>query len=1112
MLVHPDEVVVVYLRRLSRTIGFFVHDRPKVTVGLILLACWILTVIVHAAGVGIATAQTDPITPSGLHTEVHLSTSPTVPIGTVQYDITGGTRPGGGGNLFHSFGDFNVPNNNIANFLNGVSFDLNGNQLPVGLPTSNILGRVTGGDISNILGTIQTTGFGNANLFLMNPNGFLFGQNAMVNVGGMVTFTTADYLKLSNGTNNGYFYADPAGPSLLTPAPVAAFGFLGPNAASIAIQGGTLEVPDGKTLAFIGGPRTFTTDTGSIVPSGVTMTGGSLSAPNGLIYMATVTSPAEVPVPTLSGAPLGALGPPSSDPAVVRIRSGEFVMDQVFLTSTNSSAAARSAIAVNVQGAMTLRNASSISTETFGTGHGSDVDIAAQSLQIDGSSMQSITMSHGPGGNISIGVSGGITLENGSGIFSSALSEGKGGDIQLSAQNVTLNTGVIEATASALAAGGDLTVTAVEAVHLREGSLLHSLTESTKNGGNISIHGTTVAVENGSAIVSESQGSGQGGTITVTAEESILITSPADAEPPSLISSTAGQNLSGKNTTGDGGAVTLSAPSITIGDSGTVQTLTNGSAKAGDITVHTDNDLTMTNAAIIVTSTGSSGPSGTIQITAGGTVSLVGNFASDTSSRIVTRSSSIGQDAGKNGDISIDANRVTLNDGAKIFSDTLNTKGGDIRIQTHDSVQLSGGSRISTTSSAKDAGSLRITGSSITVEGLGTGLSTQSIGLGNAGNISLMATSGSLILSGGSDVKSLTGQGSGTAGAIMASATDSIEISGGAIITSSSFGPAPAGPITISAGNIVSLSGSGTGLFSEAFGRGDGGSISIQGTQVQLTNGAIISAKSGPTQGTAGTGAGGNINIMAGQSMTLNNGSSISTSSTGIGNAGSIDITAGQSFIATNSSVTTQANHASGGAIKITTAPSGTFKLINSLISASVLDGAGGGGSVDIDPLYVILLNSQILANAVQGPGGNIFITTNFFLSDANSVISASSQFGVNGTVTIQSPNAPISGQIQPLGKTPLPATSLLNQHCAALADGQFSSFTVAGRDSLPTEPGNWLASPLYAAGVGLGVKAEGMKAEGEKLETPLLSLRQIAPAGFLTQAFAVEGSSSCQS
>jgi hypothetical protein len=229
-------------------------------------------------------------------------------------------------------------------------------------------------------------------------------------------------------------------------------------------------------------------------------------------------------------------------------------------------------------------------------------------------------------------------------------------------------------------------------------------------------------------------------------------------------------------------------------------------------------------------------------------------------------------------------------------------------------------------------------------------------------------------------------------------------------------------------------------------------------------------------------------------------------------------VNAGNQFTMMNSSVTTEANQSSGGAIKITTNPSGIVQLTDSTISASVLDGTGGGGSVNIDPQFVILLNSQILAQAVQGLGGNISITTNLLLPDANSVISASSQFGTSGTVTIQSPNAPGAGEIIPLSQEPLPATSLLTQRCAALAGGEFSSFTVAGRDSLPTEPGSWLASPLYAAGVGEGQGVRGKGLEGLTLgtslagETALLSLRQIAPAGFLTQSFAVDWSAGCQS
>jgi filamentous hemagglutinin family protein len=131
---------------------------------------------------------TTNITASGLGTQVPLQ-----PPSNGVYNITGGTRVDT--NLFHSFGQFSVGPGDVANFQNTL---VNG----VFPHTDNILARVTGTNgnnptFSSIYGTIQTTGFLNANLFLMNPAGFLFGPNATVNVGGMVAFTTADYLRLS---------------------------------------------------------------------------------------------------------------------------------------------------------------------------------------------------------------------------------------------------------------------------------------------------------------------------------------------------------------------------------------------------------------------------------------------------------------------------------------------------------------------------------------------------------------------------------------------------------------------------------------------------------------------------------------------------------------------------------------------------------------------------------------------------------------------------------------------------------------------------------------------------------------------------------------------------
>ena len=159
-----------------------------------------------------------------------------------------------------------MPTNNIANFLNETA-----------TPTSNILGRVTGGNPSNVFGTIQTTGFGSANLFLMNPAGIVFGPNAALNVGGSATFTTADYLRLADGVK---FNAMP-GPqdAVISSAPVAAFGFLGTNPGAITAQGGQLAVSEGQAISLVGG--------------NITIEGATLAAPAGPINMVSTTGVGE---------------------------------------------------------------------------------------------------------------------------------------------------------------------------------------------------------------------------------------------------------------------------------------------------------------------------------------------------------------------------------------------------------------------------------------------------------------------------------------------------------------------------------------------------------------------------------------------------------------------------------------------------------------------------------------------------------------------------------------------------------------------------------------------------------------------------------------------------
>jgi len=225
-------------------------------------ALWLLAALVPAAGHAQVTTN---VTSSGLGTTV-------TPQAGGLYDITGGTRPGNGPNLFHSFGGFSIGAGDVANFKNDS-----------GLATSNVVGRVTGGDVSNIFGTIRSTDFGNANLFLINPAGWVFGPTASLDVGGSFHASTAHYLRFADGAQ---FFADPAQSSVLTSAAPVAFGFLGPTG-PVVIDSSFLQVPEGQTLSFVGGD--------------VQISNATLMAPSGRIQIGSFASAGEASIDSLAG-------------------------------------------------------------------------------------------------------------------------------------------------------------------------------------------------------------------------------------------------------------------------------------------------------------------------------------------------------------------------------------------------------------------------------------------------------------------------------------------------------------------------------------------------------------------------------------------------------------------------------------------------------------------------------------------------------------------------------------------------------------------------------------------------------------------------------------------
>nr|WP_232731869.1 CHAT domain-containing protein [Oscillatoria sp. PCC 10802] len=202
--------------------------------------------LVATAGVGKVRAQTIVPASDGTGTAV-------TPTGS-QFNITGGARSKDGANLFHSFTQFGLSAEQIANFQSSPAI-------------RNIFGRVTGGGISQIDGLIKVTG-GNSNLFLINPSGIVLGGSARLDVPASFTATAA------SGIGFGSHWFSAAGTNdcaALVGSPSAFyFGMAQPGA---IVNFGQLAVPEGQNLTLLGGSVTST---------------GTLSAPGGQITAALV--------------------------------------------------------------------------------------------------------------------------------------------------------------------------------------------------------------------------------------------------------------------------------------------------------------------------------------------------------------------------------------------------------------------------------------------------------------------------------------------------------------------------------------------------------------------------------------------------------------------------------------------------------------------------------------------------------------------------------------------------------------------------------------------------------------------------------------------------------
>ncbi|GJM30560.1 MAG: hypothetical protein DHS20C17_31950 [Cyclobacteriaceae bacterium] len=494
---------------------------------------------------------------------------------------------------------------------------------------------------------------------------------------------------------------------------------------------------------------------------------------------------------------------------------------------------------------------------------------------------------------------------------------------------------------------------------------------------------------------------GSGGTVTIRGGELSILNSQivTKANPFS---------------TGKSGKINISSKSSTF-EKSTLSTDSDFAGSPGAIYIDSENSTSFVDTNIQSISNFANEHGETVRINA-----PITDF---TRSSIITSTTGV-FDAG---DIEVKGDSVSLHDSSEIASVTLGSgKGGKITINALEDVTISD------------------------INGGGLGIRAQATGgLGQLKTVELHTNR--LTLKDGGQIKSESFFGSDQSRQVNVNATEEVTISGEApngtsskISTSNLFGSEGSGAVFIDTG-LFTLQAGGR-VESEGLGDGKGGTIAVRASE-----GIDISGnKTGISTKVEGVSSGGNIDLQSEKTILLTNEASLTAESFGEGNAGGIKLSTVGTIRLESGTITTQAFKASGGDISLNAEH--MIHLRDSTLKSSVLgDENTTGGNISLDPQFVVLQGTRILATAESGFGGNIEIVGNVLLADPFSVdplnLSASSARGpqFSGNVDIRAPIQNLSETIAPLSEEILKTAQLFSARCASLKGGKFSSFVKAG-------------------------------------------------------------------
>ncbi len=610
-----------------------------------------------------------------------------------------------GNNLFHSFDKFSIPTGGSAVFNNSTD-------------VVNIINRVTGGNISNIDGLIKSQG--NANLFLINPAGIVFGENASLDIGGSFFGSTAESILFKDGFE--FSAINPTDAPLLTVnVPVGLQ--MGTNSGAIELQGTghnlsfspnsffppftreanpqALSVKPGKTIALVGNGISFTG--GQIVAEKARIELGSVSG--GEVKLNPISTGFALDYSKVSNfqdiklAQKASLDASESDINGGIHLSGRRISltdGSVGLVQNSTSAMTGGNITVNASELLEFTGTtpdgkirSNFTTETTDTGASGEVRVTTKDLIFtDGGQIVTRTFSEGNSGDVNINASESVQVIGSAALnprFLSSIfltvngrtSTGKAGDLNISTKDFIASDGGLISTASyGLGNGGNITVDADNvdlsgtdpvfdgSTDLRVGSFRGG------NGGSLTVNTQRLTVRDGARINGTTVGEGNAGNIAINASEIIdvkngIITSSATS--PDIRSVNNGFDT---DSTGKAGSIDINTNRFIVRDESTISVANNGPTDAGELKINA-NSLLVDNQAVLSANT-KLGEGGNIALNLQDSLILRNNSLIDTEAG----------GTGNGGNITINSPVIAGFENSDIIANAFEGNGGNIDIAT----------------------------------------------------------------------------------------------------------------------------------------------------------------------------------------------------------------------------------------------------------------------------------------------------------------------------------------------------------------------------------------------------------------------------------------------